>query len=337
MRRVDYVNNEPVKCFYTPVVNTGNYNDMISISKGDFVNFSKGRSVPISTYYYKYKENLLILDFDREDPLVHMIKKSKVEDTIKIEMLSNDTVEKFDQVIDIDGATLNIKSTKELINFLSETKSSKNKIDKAYSETKMKLRELIKSSDDMRELDKYKGTSKVVKFISEDNFNKIKTSLLTIYNTKTSSIDKFKEEITSLNSFKVFTVLSNVLEKELYLEFKTKNKEHGELLNIAEREADIINSEYNQRWYESDIFQEEKQFGIYLDCLNEMSCSEQIDVKAIEIIENKIADQISANDNLIDSYIDWVALSEFDKEDLTEVINETVKKSFNQRKKINQF
>lgn len=325
MRRVDYINQEPVMCFPTPILNFNTIKqNKVEFSKGEFVYFKNKSTIPISTYFYKYKENLLIIDIDREKPIVHIIKNSKVNKTINLKELKKEDLFTLEQVIDIHGREIKIKSFTEIETFYNEFLNYKNNKNILYKETKLKLQELIESSERMRKLDKVAGTSKVVEFINKENFRTIKSKLSFIYDNREEDINAYKQELLNSNNFSSFIIISKTLEKEFYEDFKAKNKEHINLLSTANKASDNLSNHFNKKWFAEEKHLKEKNLGALFDCFNQMFCEETYPKEELDFIEDLIAKHLNEDDELLDSFIDWVNLCPIDKEDMRKSLEEIV-------------
>lgn len=325
MRRVDYINREPVMCFPTPILDFDMIKqDKVKFSNGDFINFNNKSRVPVSTYFYKYNKNLLILDIDRINPIAHIIKNSKVIKTIELGNLTTEDLFNINQVIDINGNELNINSFNDIEFFYSEFKKYKKLKNEIYIDSKAKLQELIESSDRMRKLDKIAGTNKVVDFINEENFQMVRAKLIFICGNKYKDIDKFKQALIKINNLSAFILITNIFEKAFYEDFKRKNKEHIELLNLANNEASTLTNNFYKQWVIEDKFLKEKKLGALFDCLNEMICAKKYSKQELDFVECLIVRYINENHELLDSFIDWVDLCMIEKKEMEDTLKEMV-------------
>ena len=325
MRRVDYINQEPVMCFPTPVLDFNIIKqDKIEFSKGDFVYFKDKSIVPVSTYFYKYKENLLILDIDREIPIAHIIKNSKVCKTLNLSELKKEDFINIEQVLDIHGKEIKIKTFSEIEIFYKDFLKYKNSRNDLYKNTRLKLQELIKSSERMRKLDKVAGTSKVVDFINKENFKIIRSKLIHICDNRDEDVDTYKQELIKFNNLNSFIIITNILEKEFYEDFRSKNKEHAALLATANKETDILSTNFNKVWFVEDIYSKEKKLGALFDCFNEMICAKKYSKEEVDFVECLIVKHLNADNELLDSFIDWVDLCPIDKKEMRDTLEEMV-------------
>lgn len=325
MRRVDYINEEPVMCFPTPILDFNIIKcDKIELSTGDFVHFKDKSIVPISTYFYKYKENILILDYDREEPIAHIIKNSKVFKTIKVSDLSKEDFSYIKQVIDIYGKEIKINNINDIDLFHKEFIDFKQFKNNLYKESRSKLQELIESSDRMRSFDKVAGTTKVIDFITDENINLIKSSLPSTCKQRYNSTEEYKNMMREVNSFNAIVIISNLLERELYIDFKSKNKEHTRLLALANKASDELTNKFNNKWFVEEKYSKEKNLGALFDCSNEMLCSKKYLKDEVDFVDCLIAKKLDEDIDLLDSFIEWVDLCPVDKEEMRSTLLETL-------------
>lgn len=119
----DYINDEQVKCFYTPIFHDID-NDCFSLMNGNLLSFRNNVEVPYKTYYYDYGQNFIILSLDETDcsSLFHVIKNGKVFKTVKNINDINKYINNNEKIIDNFGYILNIKTIEDFNNYKKEKK-----------------------------------------------------------------------------------------------------------------------------------------------------------------------------------------------------------------------
>lgn len=235
MGMYDYINGEQVKCFYTPLFCDYELLDdtCISHSGGSLKSFNTGDIVPINTLAYNYPSDFVIYDY-RNDDFVHIIRDSKVFNTVKIRDLYSKDILNL-KIIDNYGRTLNIKSSKDFFNL--------NKDFLKFFNTKIELINEMKSNPSNRNeiLDKSITLSNefnskwiVLEFEKEKYLGELADCYLWLKKNNDSEnhsrdLKRCKELLSTL-----FLNEPNIV--ELYSKWN-KNKEHLNLINQIKKEV----------------------------------------------------------------------------------------------------
>ena len=330
MTRKDYINREVVQCFYTPEIMIGNReNGLYKLSHGDFVNFFNGMKVPVNTYYYTYNKDLLILDYNKQEPICHVILNEYVIKTIPVSELTKEEFSRIKQVINTKGSEININSFEELQQFIESNNIKKDNIKEIYRDTKDKLSELVDISEKMRLVDKHSGRVEVAYLIPEELFNKVRLSIINIYNSNARDLKLFIEEIVELDNVKINTLITNILEKEFYNIFSNTQKDHSALFKKARKDAELIYNDFNDKWLQKDLYSKEKTLGCYLECLNEMHWNKIYFKKDVIYAEQIISSFINDNPGVSENYVEWLPFDSIDKQEIEELILEIIENTKN--------
>lgn len=111
MGMYNFINDNQVKCFYTPIYTIDGYIDKpcIYYNHGTMDSFNIGDELPLSTLYYKYPNNLMIFDYDFNmlGGCVHVIKDKKIFKIVEniLELNSKD-FENNELLVDCHGSPL---------------------------------------------------------------------------------------------------------------------------------------------------------------------------------------------------------------------------------------
>ena len=120
MSMYDSINGEQVRCF--PWVS---FRDGIVYHGGSLAYYNTGYEIPYKKPHYNYGENFIVLDLNRHldnhyadyDYILHVIVDGKVKDTFENELGDIDwSINKT--VVDYNGELLNIKSSKDLFDYI---------------------------------------------------------------------------------------------------------------------------------------------------------------------------------------------------------------------------
>lgn len=182
MGMYDTINGEQVKCF--PWVSL--YENEITYHGGDLKYYGTGDEVPYKKAHYNYGKNFIILDLDRfpeseysyYDYVLHVIVDGKVKDSFKdkigdIDWSINNTV------IGYDGTLLNIHSSDDVVNFITEQRKYWEEYRNIKKHSDELFKEMMKYSSGIGSLDKeseeYKNRKKkideIIKLIDKEHKN----------------------------------------------------------------------------------------------------------------------------------------------------------------------
>lgn len=322
MGNKDYINEEIVRCFPSPVIIKKSDNYHYTFSNGDFAHFRNGSKIPTKTIYYNYSCDLLILDYNREEPIAHIIIQNIVVNTIPVSDLNNSILNKITQVIDIDGNTLKVSTLDDIHSLITAQKIKKNDIEKNYQSSKEKLAETIELSNRMRAIDDTMGTAKILDFIELDMLQKVKMSIAHIFISKSQTFEEFKEEVLAKNDLRIYLAISNIVDRETYVKFKIAQADHNYLKNEAMTLSKASYDNFNNTWIKEDNYILEKQLGCYLECLNEMYWNKDYNSKDRAKLKLIIRDFLNENDMLQENYLNWIHDTDEDEDDIKSLLNE---------------
>lgn len=233
MGMYDIINGEQVKCFpLAYYYKTDIFENSVHYSCGNLEGYNNGDFVPYKKFYYNYGKNFIILDthVDYSDGLeyiLHSIRDGKVFNTF-IDTTDGLIFDDNTKVIDYYGNFINIKSVKEIEEYVSSTKKykeayeelnrNKNKLLREWSKLGFGLGTLSKDSEEFKL--RTKKQKEINQKINEEE-NKIKEQNENLQNNYQNKWSVDTSSINDLISFGEY----------LYLFERDKNKE-TELVDI---------------------------------------------------------------------------------------------------------
>lgn len=330
MSALDYINGEQVKCFYTPT-----YSDNMYYSNGKCCEFKDGDSVPSKELWYDYTDNFIIIDYiySGVNPLIHIIKDSKIYKTTNLENLVDSDFIDNNKVIDYYGKELNISSTEDILNFIND----KNELD-GISDFKSSSRALISKDllNRSRDLERIKSNTSILLFLvspidRDALFEELKGLDIGGFNVERSNvielIASYKELISE--SVDILEKIRRVVLTRLEDEYSVVKAEYISS-SEADEEVEMLKRDFNKRWFDSR-FKEEKTFGEYLECCRYLGVVSELENSFVDYsqyykkCEKEFREFIKNNPNILDRYLLW---SNFD-EDIQSSIRDITAKILN--------
>lgn len=324
MGNKDYINEEIIMCFPTPVIKKDNNGCKYTFKNGDLVHFKNGSKIETKTNYYQYSSNLLILDYDREIPIAHIIINDRIRNTLPVAELNKGIFNKVDQVIDIEGNELKVYSLNDIYNLIEALSVRKCEVESIYKNSKQMLAETIKLSNRMRQVDEAMGSNRILDFIDTSNFNKVMIGISSVFRTQGNNLEEFKNEVLAKNNLRIYLAISDIIEKETFIQFKYAQLEHLDLKNEAKELSKDIYDKFSETWIKKDDYKLEKQLGCYIECLNEMYWNYEYNENDINDLKETIQLFLTQHKELKENYLEWLQGSEEDKDDIRQLITEII-------------
>lgn len=344
MGMFDSINGEQVKCFYVPIYDGCETNENIWHSGGRARIFKEKDIVPSQTFWYRYSDNFMILDYmySGVNPLIHIIRNSKVEKTIRLDKLTPIDFIGNEKVLNYYGEELKIYNIEDIAKFIDD----KNELE-GFSEYKRSTNDLyadnlIRRNNDIEHLKKDPINALfLVSELDRESITKILEGIPIngIEVDDSNSIDlisRYKEDLVSNHKDNLFenkeilNQMRDIVLKRLEDEFHIINDE-SEKNNIdIEKEIRDLEEIHRNKWF-VDRFKDEMKFGEYLECYRYLTSSKN-SVYASEDTKSryedcilKFSNFIRENNNILERYLIW---SSFDKE-TQDIIREIVKEILN--------
>ena len=301
MGMYDYINGEQIKCFYSPIFNK-DYG--VWHSGGSLIGYSNGDELPLKTMYYKYASNLAILDIidiAKKEYLLHIIKDGKVFKSVSGKDLIDEDLKNIESFINYYGTELNIKSKKDIINFINEKENIETSIKNIRKDAKCMLDSLNKSIQSSRRLKLEKAV--VIEFIKEDDIQKSSLKGYTLEKLKEEKSDLLKNET-------LLEELQKIVLKRLKVEHKLAFKKYDEEDAKCQELLNPLSKQFNERWL-IDKYSNEKFFGELLYCLTRFLTNDgkltdnEEDKNDFKLCIKELFKLIEDDKNIINSYIYW--------------------------------
>lgn len=344
MGMFDSINGEQVKCFYVPVYDEHETSKNIWYSGGRARFFKENDEVPSQTFWYKYSDNFMILDYMYSgiNPLVHIIRNSKVKKTIRLDELTSVDFIENEKVLNYYGEELKIYHIEDIAKFIDDKNELEGHSEYKRSKNDLYADNLIRRSNDIERLKKDPVNALfLVSELDRENVTEILKgfSINDIVVDDSNSLEliaRYKEDLISLegaNSFKnkdILNQIKDIVLKRLEEEFHIINDESEKNNNEIEKEIKELEKIYKNKWFVKR-FKDEMKFGEYLECYRYLTSSKN-SVYASEDTKSryedcilKFSNFIKEKDNILERYLIW---SNFDKE-TQNIIKEIVQEILN--------
>lgn len=332
----DFIEKQPIKCFYTPFYDCKENKEKISHTFGQNRIFKIGDNVPSQTFWYNYSENFMILDYEysKINPLIHIVRNDKIKKTVFINELTMVDFFSNEKVVTIYGEELNITSLDSLNLFLNdlieldglcEFKNSRVDI---YRDNLLKRNleiQLLNENPDYSLLclsknDKEALYNILINYKNEINFDESIDILETICD--------YKEEIIMNNE--LINKIKDIVIKRFKKEASTLYIENERLENEVNEDMKILEKEHKEKWFNIE-FEKEKTLGEYLECYRYLKSCENIYEKDSDFRKElegciiNFSKFIKENKNILDKYLIW---SNFDNDTqgiIKEIVDDIIK------------
>lgn len=333
----DYINGEKVQCFYIPIFSsskaTGGY---IYYSGGVSTTFNIGDEIPITTAWYKYPKDFMILDSNNsiENALIHIIENACVLKTIRFKEMDESFFKNNRAIYDCKGRELNISSLSDMKSFLGDRRTCD-----LENESKSINKQLIHNlevdiSNDIKVIKQTSRVQYILESINDDDFNEINLFMKKYENLEFETKNGLKEYINGnyeIDSF-VVSKIRWIIVKRLTDDFDLITTLYGEENNIQRESMRASMSLFYQKWYKKDKYKNIKKLGEYIDCMSFIL--DNMDNDTFSIINYKedygfclknIKELLSLEDDLVSKYIDWLDVSSEKKSKIESVIFKILK------------
>ena len=332
MGMFDTINGEQVKCFYIPVYSENEVCENIWYSGGRLRDFKENDEVPSQTFWYNYSNNFMILDYMSSgiNPLVHIIRDSKVKKTTRLDELTEVDFIGNEKVLNYYGEELKIHSIEDIDRFIDDKNELEGYSEYKYSKNDLFVDNLIRRNNDIERLKKDPANALfLVTELDRENVTKIleELSIDNIQIDNSNSIEvisKYKEDL--CENKEVLNQIRDIVLKRLEEEFHIINDESEKNNEDIEKEIKELEEVHKNKWF-VNRFKDEMRFGEYLECYryltyskNSVYASEDTQLKHKDCILN-FSNFIKKNNNILERYLLW---SNFDKE-TQDIIREIVK------------
>lgn len=335
MNLTDFINGEPVRCFYTPLYDSENgvkYTQQYM--HGENRIFDNGDYVPCKTLYYDYKNNFMIIDYDfsKTSPLIHIIRDSKIFKSIFLENLIDSDFVDIEKVIDYKGNELKINNLNDLSIFLDDL---------------LELYSLIefKESNKYKYIDKMISVKKDIENTLRDPFFSfnciIEDDTYLMYDTLLSKnmlytenacfspgdiIKLYRDSIVSSSSIENAYILTKELQSivlnRLNSQFNDFYRKNEELENKISLEIKELIATNDNKWSDN-AFYKEKRFGEYLECYKELTKnqSESNFVIKYSSFLKDFSDFLNNNPCILESYFLWSDIEDSERNDIINIVS----------------
>lgn len=334
MGMYDYINGEQVKIFFLPIYDE--FTKDTWHSGGSLVDYSNGDSVTTKTLFYKRPKNFIILDENEyeQNPILHIIKESKVHSTISLKDADDSHFFGNEAVLTYYGREINLKTKEDCFNYIKDREISENK-----------YKEITKEHSDVynkRYIPSYWILSHINPSETIDKFRPDRSSKMDVIFNGINHINEIKKTLEE--SFDSYEELPKLLKNNDALWDKFCNivypiaseihKSSGDMLDLINEKnrplLETLEKEFQDKYLFENSYEKEKQLGEYLECLRYM----YDDRKEERVIKNLPSNQerydslisvikefITKNEGVVNNYIEWLELSETQSENIEEIFN----------------
>lgn len=333
----DYINGEQVKIFYHPIFDE--YTKDTWHSGGSLVDYVNGDNVNLKTLYYKRPENFIVLDENEyeQNPLLHVIKKGKVNTTTSLKDADESLFEGNEEVITYYGRNLGLKTKEDCYNYIKDKKLSAEKYTEITKEHSLLyntryipthwIMSHIKPSETINKFRPDRKSKLEVIFRGINHIEEIQNLLKENFDSydELSALLETNDELWDKFCDMVYPMASKIHEssKKIMDEIDAKNKPLIEQIEKA----------FQEKYPVRALYEEEKQFGEFLECLRYMY-TEKSDTSRIQgLASNKeryealilaIKDFVEKNDSIVESYAKWLELDEVQTKNIKEIISDII-------------
>lgn len=333
----DFIEKQPIKCFYTPFYDYKENKEKISYTFGQNRIFKIGDNVPSQTFWYNYSENFMILDYEysKINPLIHIVKNDKLKKTVFINELTMIDFFSNEKIVTTYGEELNINSLDGLNLFLNdlieldglcEFKSSKIDI---YRDNLLKRNIEIQLLTEnpkycmscISNRDKEALYNLLINYKTHIPFDEMSDILDVIYD--------YKEEI--IMDDRLIDKIKEIVLERFKKEANTLYIENERLENEINKEIKILEKEHKEKWFNIK-FEKEKTFGEYLECYRYLKSCENVyekDSNLIKELESCICNFskfITQNKDIVDRYLIWSNFDNETQELIKQIIDDIINK-----------